>query len=83
MSNETLDMFGEPERQSDVPQKPATVPYVYRCVKHNYVLETSFPAGIGNGLKPFCPICRDEFLAKHIPVLVNENTDAGKPVAGA
>jgi len=74
----TLNLF-----QADTPEapdKPATEPYVYRCAKHSYVLESSFPAGIGKGLKPFCPICRDEFLAQHIPVLINENPNAGKPV---
>jgi hypothetical protein len=52
-------------------------PYVYRCSKHNYVLETTAPK-IGATLKIFCPLCKDEWFAQHLVELDNENPNAGK-----
>jgi len=54
-------------------------PYVYRCSKHNYVLETTAPK-IGATLKVFCPLCKDEWFAQHLTELQNENPNAGKLV---
>lgn len=52
-------------------------PYVYRCRKHNYVLETRAPR-IEASLRIFCPLCKDEFFAQHLDELKNENPNAGK-----
>lgn len=57
--------------------KPEREPYIYRCDRHSYVLETRAPP-IQSGLKIFCPLCKDEFLAKHLSVLQNSNPNAGK-----
>lgn len=52
-------------------------PFVYRCRKHDFTLESRTPQ-IGGALKVFCPKCKDEFWAQHIPELTNENPNAGK-----
>tara|TARA_R100001086_G_C11840811_1_gene259064 strand:- start:2059 stop:2259 length:201 start_codon:yes stop_codon:yes gene_type:complete len=57
--------------------KPKKEPYIYRCKKHDYELESYSPPMKGS-LKVFCPLCKDEFLAKHLEELENENPRAGK-----
>lgn len=52
-------------------------PYIYKCRKHNYELVSHAPQLKGS-LKIFCPICKDEFLARHLEELQNENPNAGK-----
>lgn len=52
-------------------------PYVFRCHKHNYVLETRGPR-LDASLRIFCPLCKDDFFAKHLTELQNENPNAGK-----
>lgn len=59
------------------PTEPQREPYIYRCSIHNYVLETRAPR-IDASLRIFCPLCKDEFFAKHLAVLQNENPNAGK-----
>ena len=54
-------------------------PYIYRCEKHSYELASQVPPMKGS-LKIFCPLCKDEFLAKHLDELQNENPNAGKMV---
>ena len=59
-------------------QKPlGREPYVYRCSKHDYVLESTAPR-MAASLKIFCPLCKDEFFAAHLTELQNENPRAGK-----
>jgi len=52
-------------------------PWVYRCKIHNWELESYSPPMKGS-LKIFCPLCKDEFLAKHLEEIKNENPRAGK-----
>jgi len=60
-----------------VEQKPEREPYIYRCSKHSYVLETRAPR-IEGSLRIFCPLCKDEFFAQHLTELQNENPNAGR-----
>lgn len=58
--------------------KPEREPYIYKCDKHNYVLETRAPR-LEASLRIFCPLCKDEFFAQHLTELQNSNPNAGKP----
>lgn len=58
-------------------QKREREPWVYRCERHNYVLESRVPK-MPTSLKHFCPLCKDEFFAKHLTELQNQNPNAGK-----
>lgn len=52
-------------------------PWIYRCSKHSYVLESKVPQ-MPTSLRIFCPLCKDEFLSQHLTELQNENPRAGK-----
>jgi hypothetical protein len=59
------------------PTESQREPYVYVCEEHNFRLETRAPRMAGS-LRIFCPLCKDEFFAKHLTELQNVNPDAGK-----
>lgn len=68
------DLF--PETTAVEAAKPEREPYVYRCSKHKYVMESTAPR-MAASLKVFCPLCKDEWMAKHLDELQNENPKAG------